>query len=164
MSSAQMILLKSLSFLESSLLSQAWEKFPLPPSAAAAQVKPLPDGFQRRSHLQQQFRGISVAGREPPRGPLTLSPKPDWLTLTNHPQPYQGPLAYTHPDQMVFLGRASWSEHLSNHTYCQLSVKDPWIRESLSHLHYDFCIWWYEYLPGSRIYEHDMIRTSTGHV
>ena len=34
MSSAQMIVLKSLSFLESSLLSQAWEKFPLPPSAA----------------------------------------------------------------------------------------------------------------------------------
>ena len=43
----------------------------------SAQVKPSPDGFQRRSHLQQQFRGISVAGREHPRGPLTLSPKPD---------------------------------------------------------------------------------------
>ena len=133
MSSAQMILLKSLSFLESSLLSQAWEKFPLPPSAAAAQVKPLPDGFQRRSHLQQQFRGISVAGREPPRGPLTLSQKPDWLTLTNHPQPYQGPLTYTHPDQMVFLGRASWSEHLSNHTlYASSASKipesgNPWV-------------------------------------
>ena len=38
-----------------------------------------------------------------------------------------GPLFYldNHPHQMVFLGSASWSQPLSNHTYCQLSVKDP---------------------------------------
>ena len=131
MSSAQMILLKSLSFLELSLLSQAWEKFPLPPSAAGGvlsageTVARWFPALQSPAAVSRDFRRRQGAPKRAPhpfsQARLTHLPSP-----TTPLSPTRGPSnAYTHPDQMVFQGSASWSQPLSNHTYASSASKIP---------------------------------------
>ena len=145
-----------------------WEKFPLPPSAAGGGAFSAGETVARWFPASQSPAAAVSRDFRRRQGAPKRAPHPFSQARLTHPhQPpstLPGPPCLHSPRPDGFPGksvlvRTPFQSHILL-AQRQRSLNQG-IPESLT---YDFCIWWYEYLPGSRIYEHNMMRRSTGHV
>ena len=120
-----------------------WEKFPLPPSAAGGGAFSAGETVARWFPASQSPAAAVSRDFRRRQGAPKRAPHPFSQARLTHPhQPpstLPGPPCLHSPRPDGFPGKSVLVRTpFQSHIICQLSVKDPWIRESLSHLHMTF--------------------------